>query len=46
MVTLVITEMVCSPMLRSPLARGVPRLGREGGGDRGSASANIFSPED
>ena len=25
-----ITVMVYSPMLRSPLARGVPRLGREG----------------
>ena len=29
-VTLVITVMVYSPMLRNPLARGVPRLGREG----------------
>ncbi len=28
-VTIVTTEMVYSPMLRSPLARGVPRLGRE-----------------
>jgi len=26
----VITAMVYSPMLRNPLARGVPRLGREG----------------
>jgi hypothetical protein len=31
-VSIVTTEMVYSPMLRSPLARGVPSLGREGRG--------------